>query len=1527
MRRPLVASGALAAACIVLLSQCSRDPISTGPEGGVTVGYRSAAGTPAGADDSLRVWVLDRGGSPLVGPLLVLRQGEIEVELQVEAGPGRRVRLQVESDGYSERGVTAAGEQGGIEIRPGTTTEIEVELHGSVPRIQPIQAEPAQPSYTVEWSGVPGASDYEVREETSQGAFTHVTADTSLVIDLLASPATASFAEPAASTLALAGGPNRAVYRVRARLAHGTSIFSDSTGVDRAEIVDLPFITDIQPLDGSEGVGDTLEPRITFDRPMDWSTIGDTTFALESASGGEGVPFVAEGEAGSGVVILHHAQAFVRGESYRLRVRPGLRGLDGRPFDQVPAEPGTQGFESVFAVEVYDPLAVVSVEPASGAEEVPIRTSVDVVLNRAASPPSVNAATVLFEETGTGPVPATIDLREDGTVIRITPNAELEYDRDYAVTVTTDVRDLRGEPLDQDPGTPIPTFEPFASGFHTEVQPLGPRVESVSPEDGATNVAPFEAIEVTFSEPVDASTVIRAETFSVLEGPIFANIGGTILAQDGGLLFRFEPTQNLQQGREYRVVLDTGILDEDGHPLDQDRSQPGFQGFQSHFFVERNLQVVAVQPADRAERVDVDASVQIDFNLPADPASVDEGTLVLESGGVPVPAVRELSGNGLRATLRPEQPLAHFRQYNVRVGTDLLSEAGAHLDQNLSLDGYQAFLSTFTTEPESLPPMVLEVVPEPGAAGLPLRPEIRVTFSKPVTPGSVAGNFAVRKSGTEDPVPGTASLASDSLVATYTLAADLEYSRDYIIRVETWVVDRFDVRLDQDPVTPGRQPFTSEFRTDHERIRPQVVSVDPPDGAEDVPLDTAITVDFSEPMDPATVPGAFALTREGISVPGQGSLTPDSARYVFIPDEPLRLDRAYVVSVDTTAADPFGNPLDQSGGSGEPQPFASGFRTLPDQVGPRVLSAEPADGAEEVEVTIQPALVFSEPVDSASVAGGVQILGPGEIVVALAEILRPSPEEVVLVPASALEFDTDYRLRALAAVTDTVGNPLDQDPGVAGDQIFESGFRTQPETIPPRVIGVRYEGDDGDGLDVPRDTRVWIAFDEPIDPATVTTETVKLAAGPAAVASTLEVPAPDSVRVTPVETLAYGTSYSLTVSGVADLIGNPLDQVPETPELDPFVTSFTTEPDTVPPHVVSTIPADGEQDVDPGTVITVVFSEPMDTTSFALGDLALFRIQGDQQFQTLGTLSWDENLTDFFFTPQSPLVQGSFYQIAAGIPLKDLSGNSLDQDPETPVADEFSATFLVGLFPVADAGPGICDPPDSSYVVVDGSGSHDPDGTVVLAVWDWGDGTIEEVADPDSAAWIRGHVYACADVAGCDGLDNDGDGQVDESGPQGCDESYRIVLRIEDDNGFSSADTSGVSFCAFSVLGADPPDGATGVDTTRTDFEVRFSRTVALASLTGENFRLLREGTDPVDLGEIAQDLEDKRNVRLTLAATDSLRTGTSYEIVVAPEVLDTEGHSLDPDPCTPGGEPFVSTFQTEAGPPGLRRGVPPGAP
>jgi methionine-rich copper-binding protein CopC len=298
---------------------------------------------------------------------------------------------------------------------------------------------------------------------------------------------------------------------------------------------------------------------------------------------------------------------------------------------------------------------------------------------------------------------------------------------------------------------------------------------------------------------------------------------------------------------------------------------------------------------------------------------------------------------------------------------------------------------------------------------------------------------------------------------------------------------------------------------------------------------------------------------------------------------------------------------------------------------PVITGTYPANGATGVALDTQIWLAFSEPMDTLSLAGDMQP-GAGNHVV-----WNPTMDTLTLTH-DLLSPATTYIL-SLTAITDLAGNPL----AVLPDSF---SFTTIiGDTIKPYVVST-YPA--GGATEVDLDSQIYITFSEPMDTLSLVGSMTP---------SPNEQPAWSSSMDTlflPHDPMSVNTSYTIKLTALNDLGGNPLVVLP-----DSF--SFTTiVGDTVKPYIVDTYPADGAVDVPQNQAVIIVFSEPINQSSF-MGYSSPYH-----EF----TLSWNAASDTLTLTPDTLYQINTTYTIydTAGV---DTAGNKI---AGLPVSFSFTTT-------------------------------------------------------------------------------------------------------------------------------------------------------------------------------------------------------------------------------------------------------------
>ncbi len=207
--------------------------------------------------------------------------------------------------------------------------------------------------------------------------------------------------------------------------------------------------------------------------------------------------------------------------------------------------------------------------------------------------------------------------------------------------------------------------------------------------------------------------------------------------------------------------------------------------------------------------------------------------------GREVTAAVSVAADNQSAELTPAAPLAPLTVYHVHVDPLLTDLFGNGLDQDPDKPGKQKFHSTFTTEPERIPPRVVAVSPLDGSIGAPVDGPVRIDFSEPIDRSSLIAALRIGTGGGSS--PGEIAYENGDRRAIWTPSLPLLYESLYEVRVDTLLVDLSGNRLDQLPGRshPGNDPFVSFFSTGPDLQGPRLQTVTPVDGASGVDVDNS----------------------------------------------------------------------------------------------------------------------------------------------------------------------------------------------------------------------------------------------------------------------------------------------------------------------------------------------------------------------------------------------------------------------------------------------------------------------------------------------------------------------------------------------------------------------------------------------------------------------------------------------------------------------------------------------------------------
>jgi hypothetical protein len=532
--------------------------------------------------------------------------------------------------------------------------------------------------------------------------------------------------------------------------------------------------------------------------------------------------------------------------------------------------------------------ALVATNPFPNATNVSLNTVIQLAYNQPLASSTVSTSTIEFYDSVLGYLtPQSVTLGPTGYVILITPpGGSLNAGDSYEIW-TNGVTNAQGVAV------PYTTLY-FTAGSSNDT--VAPTVTSVTPPSGSSNIGTNAAIKVIFSKAIDPITVTG----------ISVSGSGTTLAPSS---VSFSP--------DYTTVSIVPIT-----PLPASAAMTiTISGVQS-------IAGVAVTPATSVkfntmagpdfiapyvvstsfygfeQGVPINTALTMRFNKPIDQSTFNPANVYIydASTSLAVASNASFSADGTTLILMPTSNLTPNQQYYLY----------CYGLQDLSGNQQQGFSTYFTTgsTTDTTPPTVQLISPPSGFVGAPTNTLPQILFSTVIS-GASLGQVSLQRGSTcpGSPVSTTASLILGDTAIQLTPSTPLLPGTMYTLCVAGV----------QDVVgNTMASPVSSSFTTGTgvNLTPPSIVSVTPANGAIDVPVNSTITVVFSEAIDPVSFNSTTNFVSEdptGAVVPATVTFSPDLTKAILTPNTALtggsQLYSIYVNYYSSGLTDLAGNGL------------------------------------------------------------------------------------------------------------------------------------------------------------------------------------------------------------------------------------------------------------------------------------------------------------------------------------------------------------------------------------------------------------------------------------------------------------------------------------------------------------------------------------------------------------------------------------------------------------------------------------------
>ena len=617
-----------------------------------------------------------------------------------------------------------------------------------------------------------------------------------------------------------------------------------------------PKVVAMTPADGAADANPRAGIRVEFDQWVSPGTVASAVAfdpPVEFTVAGADLP-----RPGRTAVLIQPKDGLRYGARYHMTLAATVRNLLGRPLDRPLAVS--------FATLPY--VAVTRFGPEQGATDVALRAPITVEFGAPVVSADVIAAAAQDpRRAGDLPQPLALTPQAPGLGRWLSPTLFGFYPADGLHAATTYTATVRA---DLTPDGRARLEQPVAWRFSTEA----PLLVGSRPFDGATEAPASGEVEVRLAQDVDVASA--GAHFSLADIESGAVVAGTV--QPGGGGFLFKPAAPLRRGARYEARLAPGISSTTGAPLN---ARP----LTWSFTVIGDLEVAQVEPpADAIDVLTDTHRISVHFNHPV--VALTTVGAQASANPTPIQITPALPGAGRwldtsTFVYSPTAGLAPSTSYRVRVSAGLQDQTGGALKQE-----YGWSFSTIT-------PQVAGSTPAPGDQYASPRDSLQVQFNQPMALDSLRGTIWLRRTDTGAEVPGAVSVAGSA--ATFTPAAPLERGASYSLTVARGA------RSAQGSATLANE-YQSVFRV---APPPRLDSSEPADGSRSAALDSGVTLNFSTPMDWASVERNLTI------MPKPTEIYTSSNEAQFPLFFTLQPETDYRITVGAAAHDPYGVALGQ----------------------------------------------------------------------------------------------------------------------------------------------------------------------------------------------------------------------------------------------------------------------------------------------------------------------------------------------------------------------------------------------------------------------------------------------------------------------------------------------------------------------------------------------------------------------------------------------------------------------------------------
>ncbi len=501
--------------------------------------------------------------------------------------------------------------------------------------------------------------------------------------------------------------------------------------------------------------------------------------------------------------------------------------------------------------------------PSKDAKYISINNPIQIFYNeRIFSDTGLSSITVK-DKSGNIPINVSIN----SSVLYITPKNgfNLAYNTTYTVTIPQGaVKGLSG----------ASAKSAYTFNFTTESQMQSPKVTDASPQNGITEAAVISTINVTFSENIKQGETI----FDIILKDEKNNVVPTDLSINNNIL-NIRPKTSLEYNTTYNYTIPYGaVINYSSIPLKQDYE------YKFKTDIERfNPYIYKSFPANGALNTTVDGGITIIFNEEIQKGENFDFISLRDVNYNELPIVKELADKTIKII-----PVNNLNfGYNTKYILTIPYGAVKDIWENTFVSSSSI---SFTTGFERFSPVIKFVKPANNSSDVQIDAPIEITFNDKILKGDNFDNI-VLKDSQDNTIKFNIDIVDDKIIIKP--ERNLENNTSYSLLLPVGGVKDY-----WDGVS--KNDFLLEFKTDLEKIPPQVKSITPVNKSRNIDIGSAFTIVFSENVIKGKLFNKITLTNGNMkNVPYTAEIIKDTL--TIKPVKPLEELSSYTLRIPLAA--------------------------------------------------------------------------------------------------------------------------------------------------------------------------------------------------------------------------------------------------------------------------------------------------------------------------------------------------------------------------------------------------------------------------------------------------------------------------------------------------------------------------------------------------------------------------------------------------------------------------------------------------